>query len=220
MPHGTHMPSYNERERESESVFIYLGLLNWKYCLKYILHAWQHHCWSFTVCLGSPFKCKLAFWLLWYAPKPSQAKTTVKNSDQTLFRFMRLDKLWLHLMCAYGVTCPFHVTPQTRAKKLHQLHPSSLHSLLSLSLSRLLIYSDSISISVDMSSGFVGLAVAVDVFCTLDKNSVYSFCSLLPDSVEFLVVAKSFWWNGLVALWSSFVISFTSRAEPSWLDPT
>lgn len=85
-------------------------------------------------------------------------------------------------MCAYGVTCPFHVTPlATRAKKLDTLTQS-----------RLLLATDTqfpvgISISVDMSSGFVALAVGVDVagywmplplplpvFCTPKENSAFS----------------------------------------------
>lgn len=66
----------------------------------------------------------LTFW--WAHAKVSSSSSSSTKAEaklaQTLFRFMRFDKLWLHLMCAYGVTCPFHVTPlATRAKKLDTL---------------------------------------------------------------------------------------------------
>lgn len=79
-------------------------------------------------------------------------------------------------MCAYGVTCPFHVTPlATRAKKLDTL-TQPRHSFL---LATDTQFPVGISISVDMSSGFVGLAVGVDVaglpvFCTPKENSAFS----------------------------------------------
>lgn len=144
---------------------------------------------------------QISFLTFWWAHAKVSSSSTKAKLAQTLFRFMRFDKLWLHLMCAYGVTCPFHVTPlATRAKKLDTLTQP-----------RLLLATDTqfpvgISISVDMSSGFVGLAVGVDVagywlplpqplpvFCTSKENSAFSWMPRTGWEFLFQVVAKSFW---------------------------
>lgn len=147
----------------------------------------------------------LTFW--WAHAKVSSSSSTKAEAKaklaQTLFRFMRFDKLWLHLMCAYGVTCPFHVTPlASRAKKLDTLtQPRLCHCLL---LATDTQFPVGISISVDMSSGFVGLAVGVDVagyelplplpvFCTPKENSAFSWMPRTGWEFLFQVVAASFW---------------------------
>lgn len=147
----------------------------------------------------------LTFW--WAHAKVSSSSSSTKAEAklaQTLFRFMRFDKLWLHLMCAYGVTCPFHVTPlATRAKKLDTLTQS-----------RLLLATDTlfpvgISISVDMSSGFVGLAVGVDVagchclclfFARARKTAHFPECHARVESFYFKLWQNHFGLSGVIAL--------------------
>lgn len=145
----------------------------------------------------------LTFW--WAHAKVSSSSTKAKAKlAQTLFRFMRFDKLWLHLMCAYGVTCPFHVTPlASRARKLDTLTQP-----------RLLLATDTlfpvgISISVDMSSGFVGLAVGVDVagchcFCLFfarpRKTAHFPECHARVESFHFKLWQNHFGLVGLIAL--------------------
>lgn len=149
----------------------------------------------------------LTFW--WAHAKVSSSSSSTKAEAklaQTLFRFMRFDKLWLHLMCAYGVTCPFHVTPlATRAKKLDTLTQS-----------RLLLATDTqfpvgISISVDMSSGFVGLAVGVDVagchchslclfFARPRKTAHFPECHARVESFYFKLWQHHFGLSGVIAL--------------------
>lgn len=145
---------------------------------------------------------QISFLTFWWAHAKVSSSTKAKLA-QTLFRFMRFDKLWLHLMCAYGVTCPFHVTPlATSAKKLDTL-TQPRHSFL---LATDTQFSVGISISVDMSSGFVGLAVGVDVagywlpqplplpvFCTPKENSAFSWMPRTGWEFLFQVVAESFW---------------------------
>lgn len=149
---------------------------------------------------------QISFLTFWWAHAKvssiSSSSSTKAKLAQTLFRFMRFDKLWLHLMCAYGVTCPFHVTPlATRAKKLDTLTQPH-HSFL---LATDTQFPVGISISVDMSSGFVGLAVGVDVagywlplpqplpvFCTPKENSAFSWMPRTGWEFLYQVVAESF----------------------------
>lgn len=171
----------------------------------------------------------LTFW--WAHAKVSSSSSSTKAKlAQTLFRFMRFDKLWLHLMCAYGVTCPFHVTPlATRAKKLDTL-TQPRHSFL---LATDTQFPVGISISVDMSSGFVGLAVGVDVAgchchcafaCFLHAqgkqriflNATHGLRVSISSCGRIILVSMDSLLCWCWQHWASFVISFASHSE-SWL---
>lgn len=153
----------------------------------------------------------LTFWWAHAKVSSSSSSSSTKAEAklaQTLFRFMRFDKLWLHLMCAYGVTCPFHVTPlATRAKKLDTL-TQPRHSFL---LATDTQFPVGISISVDMSSGFVGLAVGVDVagchchclclfFARPRKTAHFPECHARVESFYFKLWQNHLGLSGVIAL--------------------
>lgn len=156
----------------------------------------------------------LTFW--WAHAKVSSSSSTKPEAKaklaQTLFRFMRFDKLWLHLMCAYGVTCPFHVTPlASRAKKLDTLTQPRLCHCDCLLLATDTQFPVGISISVDMSSSFVGLTVGADVagchclclclfFAHPRKTAHFRECHARVESFYFKLWQNHFGLSGVIAL--------------------
>lgn len=103
--YATHgMPS--SRGIEGSSPFIYLGLLNWKYCFKYFACLARRQRWRWLrqhqqhIVGPFPFKCKLAFWLFDEPMPKSAAATTPKPKPKPNSPRLYLDLCGL-INCGY-----------------------------------------------------------------------------------------------------------------------